>query len=249
MSNNSASWVREMCGYFAEVEAETGRVLGKEKANYFVEVDNDRMSILQAINVAYPGEQGIVLYSAVGLAKEVAWLRFFFVAGNYPLVLARLRHIWEFVFRAYFADTYVQTGHRSFPTPGPSLDDKLGWLEAHGSDLNWPRCIEPVLRAVHPPADREAEVRERYHGLWRHLHQHVHPSAHLTGRLAESGLVLTDGFDEEWAKETLAVAADVFDLVWLAILHRYPKAGDRLGKLWGDYPTLSLVFKQAPPSA
>ena len=63
--SESVSWVRDMCGYFTEVEAETIRVLGKEKANYFVEVDNDGMEILRAINVAYPGEEGIVAEARV----------------------------------------------------------------------------------------------------------------------------------------------------------------------------------------
>jgi hypothetical protein len=34
--------------------------------------------------------------------------------------------------------------------------------------------------------------------------------------------ILIDRFDQEWAKETINVATDVFDLVWLAVIARFP---------------------------
>ncbi len=43
----------------------------------------------------------------------------------------------------------------------------------------------------------------------------------LTG---ESILHALDSFDEGWARQTLADAAEVFGLIWLAVLSRFPAA-------------------------
>jgi hypothetical protein len=40
----------------------------------------------------------------------------------------------------------------------------------------------------------------------------------------ESALQAVDAFDEGWARATLADAADVFGLIWLAVLSRFPLA-------------------------
>jgi hypothetical protein len=72
-------------------------------------------------------------------------------------LLARLRFVWESMFRAYFAEHYAMGPCTKWDTPGPSGDDKLAWLDAHGHQLNWDTCVEPILRAVFPLADREQE--------------------------------------------------------------------------------------------
>src|SRR5438034_875107 len=83
-------------------------------------------------------------------------------------------------------------------------------------------------RQLFPLANREPEVLAHSAKVWRHLNQHVHASNHLMGRLiGEAGLHVFDNFDEEWADETLRVAADVFDMVWFAVFDRYPRAFDR----------------------
>jgi hypothetical protein len=241
MSHKKMSWIQTMSDHFVTVKAETEQTLGKDNANYFVDVANDCIEVTHAVNIAYPEERGIVLYAVTGFHKEVDWLRFLFLAGNYPYVLARLRHLWECVFRAYWAEC------NNPPSPGQSSDDsradQLVWLDEQEGNLTWGRYIQEVLKAVHPLAKEKAEVRTYYHDRWRYLNQHVHPSAHLSVRLADTGQILTDCFDEEWAAETLAAARDVFDLVWLAVLHRYPKAADNVEKLWGEYPTLRGIIK------
>jgi hypothetical protein len=63
--------------------------------------------------------------------------------------------------------------------------------------------------------------------------------------IGESALHVTDGFDREWALETVDIAADVFDLVWLAILGHHPAAFDAIDKLSADYPVLKSVFEEA----
>jgi hypothetical protein len=45
--------------------------------------------------------------------------------------------------------------------------------------------------------------------------------------------------------ETVDIASDVFDLVWLAVLSHHPAAFVTMKKLSGDYPVLKSVFEEA----
>jgi hypothetical protein len=62
--------------------------------------------------------------------------------------------------------------------------------------------------------------------------------------VGDSALHVTDNFDEGWALDTVTAATDVFDLVWLAVLQTFPKAGDRIAQegLIVEYPILKLAF-------
>jgi hypothetical protein len=40
----------------------------------------------------------------------------------------------------------------------------------------------------------------------------------------ESALLVRDWFDEQWARESITAAADIFDVIWLAVLHQFPNA-------------------------
>jgi hypothetical protein len=53
----------------------------------------------------------------------------------------------------------------------------------------------------------------------------VHPSGEIRENLmGESGLHVRDAFDEGWARETLRDALEVFEILWLAVLARFPAA-------------------------
>ena len=246
MSERQTLWVEEMCRLLAPIERETLEKLGEEKGRFFIWVANDWLKINSAVMDVYPGEQGynLVLHTFWGLFKEVYWFHFFFVSGNYPLLLGRLRFAWESVFRAYLAENYPLGSQRSWPVPGPSPDDKLTWLEEREKILGWDQCIEPVLTTVFPLAGREKEIRDFYKVQLQELHKYVHPSANLAGKMiGESGLHVTDNFDEAWALEAVRVASTVFDLVWLAVLRHHPLAFERVERLSGDYPILKSVFE------
>jgi len=202
MSERQILWVEGTCARLAPIERKTLEKLGEEKGGFFMWVANDWLEINSALIDTYPGEQAhnLVLVTFWGLFKEVCWFHFFFVSGNYPLLLSRLRFVWESVFRAYLAENYPIGSERPWSPPGPSSDDKLAWLAEHERDLNWDRCIEPVLRTVFPLADSEEEVRDFYKARWKELHKYVHPSAYLAERMiGESALHVTDNFDEEWS--------------------------------------------------
>lgn len=246
MSERQKLWVEEMCTRLARIERETLEKLGEENGGFFVCVANDWLEINSALMDAYPGEKkyNLIFHTFLGHFKEVCWFHFFFVSGNYPLLLSRLRFVWESVFRAYFAEHYPVGPARPWPAPGPSSDDKLAWLQEHERDLNWDRCIEPVLRTVFPLAESDKEVRDFYRAQWKGLHKYVHPSAYLAGRMiGESALHVTDNFDEEWALETVDVARKVFDLVWLAVFSQHPLAFEKVESLAGNYPILKCVFQ------
>jgi len=115
--------------------------------------------------------------------------------------------------------------------PGPSLDDKILWLEERESNLGWGNCICPMLGKVFPLVEQEQEVQEHYHQLWQSLNRYVHPSVGLVSRMiGESALLFTDSFDEIWATEIIQDATEVFDLIWLAVISRFPKCAPLLAQ-------------------
>jgi hypothetical protein len=156
----------------------------------------------------------------------VQWFQVHFLSGNYPLLGRSLRFVWEMIYRAYYTDTY--TGESP---PGPSLGDKIVWLGQRESTLRWGNCIYPVLGKVLPIVEQEQEVREHYRKLWQGLHKYVHPSVELVPRMmGESALLVTDSFDETWAMEIIQDATEVFDLIWLAVISRFPKCAPLLAQ-------------------
>lgn len=86
------TYIEQRCIDLIKVERKTLKRLGK-KAHVFIDVANDWLDINRAILDTYPGRQAwsFLLITFWGLFKEVTWLQFFFAAGNYPLVLSRLR--------------------------------------------------------------------------------------------------------------------------------------------------------------
>jgi hypothetical protein len=247
------TYIEEMCGRLVEIERRTLKRLGK-KSGHFVNIANDWIDISSAILDAYPKAElnSFVLLTFWGLFKELCWFHFYFCAGNYPLLLSRLRFVWESVFRACFAETYRPHSAKAWETPGPSADDKVAWLEEHEKDLRWGNCLQVVLCQVFPLSAREKVVREHYKQRWLGLHRYAHPSAYLASRMiGPAALHVKDNFDKSWAVETIDIATDIFDLVWLAVLSFYPKAFDKLAQegLLVDYPVLSLVFRKGNDEA
>src|SRR5262249_35907783 len=113
-------------GFWREVAAETIRCLGEGTASLFLDLYNDALNIQGAVLAAYPEEErpcSLVFADFAGLLKELHWLHALFLFGNYPFVLSRLRHDWEWLFRAYHADTYAQHNPGATDVPGPTLDD------------------------------------------------------------------------------------------------------------------------------
>ncbi len=227
MRDKHLFYLSEVYDRLKEIEQESVLKLGREKAFHFVELANDWIDIQAAISRTYSYNelvQGLVYCYFFSLFKEVQWFQLHFLSGNYPLLGRGLRFVWEMTYRAYYTDTYAGES-----PPGPSLDDKILWLKQRESTLRWGNCIHPVLGKVFPLV--EQEVREHYHNLWQSLNRYVHPSVDLVSRMmGESALLVTDSFDETWAMEIIQDATEIFDLIWLAVISRFPKCAPLLAQ-------------------
>jgi hypothetical protein len=242
------SWIEEMCRILRPIEQETIDVLGEQTAVFFVNAANDCVTINAAIGKAYPGSKScnLVTVALYGLFKEASWFQFLFLAGNYPLLLGRLRFAWESVFRAYLVEHYPMGPCKKWGVPGPAPEDKVAWLDEHDKNLNWDICIEPVLRAILPLADQHELVRNDVKEWFNHLHRYAHPSAYLLDQtMNESALHVRDGFDENLAKQAMDMGARVFDLIWMVVFAQYPLAFNQLDGLEGAYPIVSDVMRRS----
>jgi hypothetical protein len=238
------TWIEQHCAHLVPIERKTMEKLGEETADFFVCAANDCVRVTATVGKAYPGEHSLVLFTLMGLFKEACWFHSYFVAGNYPVLLNRLRFVWESMFRAYLAEHYPMGPCKKWDTPGPTLDEKVAWLDQYGHQLNWDTCIGPVLRAVFPLADREQQVRDDCKQLFQYLHRYAHPSAYLLDRMTdESALHVADGFDEKWARQTAAIGARVFDLIWMVVFAHHPVVFEQIELLEGKYPVISVVFQ------
>lgn len=235
-----------------EIAAEAVNVLGAEQAGFFTYLFNDWMDVWGAISTAYPEEelaQSLVYFYLVGLSKEVRWLQLHFLSGNYSLLHRDLRHIWEMVFRGYYVDTHAKKEETDPEPPGPTLDEKIAWMAEHERDLfTWGEFMRLTLRRLVPKV-KGTDVERYYKLLWDNLNEHVHPSAALLDRMAtwspESWV--KDAFSEEWALEAINSATMVFDLVWVAVLSRFPCCVDMLEErgFHLEYPLISNALETA----
>jgi hypothetical protein len=114
--------------------------------------------------------------------------------------------------------------------------------------LSWGNVIEPTLRRVFRLAEKEGEVLDYYHKLWKDLNNYVHPTHFLVERMIDRDAILIDRFDQEWAKETIDVARDVFDLVLLAVIARFPGCLEMVARhgLIVEYPRTKEILKEVP---
>jgi hypothetical protein len=251
MTENPSSYIRQMADHLLVIEQETLVRLGEQKAGLFVNIANDAIDINGAILDAYHPDDlhNLVFLAFQGVFKESCWFQFYFVAGQYPHLNARLRFVWESIFRAHWAETELASSAEAMNSPALSIDEKAAWLESKEHNLGWSNCTERTLSRVFPLVDREKEVRDHYLSLWQTLNKHVHPSMILTENLiAPPATLFRDGFNEQLALQTVEWATNVFDLAFLAVFHMFPKAADQISKkgLYVDYPILNLVFQNWP---
>jgi len=247
MIDKNSSFLAQHFARLQKVEETTIRGLGKECTHLFIDIWNDWFEILSAINHTYSKEElvnSVVYFYLQALSKECGWLQLLFLSGNYPLLGRCLRFIWEMIYRAHYVDMFE--GEKQ---PGPSVDLRMAWLSQReeANQLNWNHCIKPALFRVFPLAEREKEVEQFYHRLWQQLNKYAHPSTTLFSRIIDNGLLLvTDGFDETWAREALDVATEIFDLVWLAVINRFQSCAKHLAQkgLLVEYRVTQLVLKE-----
>jgi hypothetical protein len=243
MKTPQQSFVRFLCEHLGAVEKKTVRELGLKRGNFFATLYSDCLEIFSAVAEAYApsGRVNLVFHALAGTLKELHWYQFLFVSGNYPLLNSRLRFVWELMFRCYYSQTYAGRD-----APGPSADEKMQWLVTQCRTLNW-NTIAEVLKKLFPLEKTEqAALIAKYKTLWEALNLYVHPSGDLLLRMIDtSALHLNDGFDRQWALDTIDNAGQVFELVWFAVIHYHLDSMPALAKrkLHGKYLLLPRILK------
>lgn len=246
------SLLGEQYDHLRDIAEETIRSLGEERAAHFTLLANDWMDVLSAISGAY-SERGrlhsLVYFYLSGLFKEVSWFQLLFLAGNYPLLHRSLRFVWEMMFRAYYVDVYAQESQDDPEPPGPTLDEKVEWLAQHEREMfQWRRFIRPTLLRLLPQAEG-TEIERYYKSLWDRLNEYVHPTKAFLDRMVihDPASLVRDSFNAEWALETIGTATDVFDLVWLAVISRFPRCSSLIAQkgLHIVYPVITAALENA----
>lgn len=225
MNEEFSRALRQQYEWLIEVADQTFEVMGVERASTFVEIINDWIDVNGAILSDYPKNNllGSVVYvDFLGLFQQIRWLHILFLGGNYPMVFRNLRFVWELAFRAHHVDKYA-FNHPDDPNPpGVTVDEKIEWLQDRERDLNWGNVIHPTLSSLLPKSAQNSGAGS-YRDLWQQMNECVHPTKTIRDKMIEeSTLLLADNFDENWANETLDAATQVFDLIWLTILDRFP---------------------------
>jgi len=203
-------------GMLRQVAEETIESLGEEAVAYWVDAYNTYIDIDIAITRSIPEEalvRSLLHLRLVELYKEMSWLLFLFLAGNYHMLARELRFTWEAVSQAYHMDT----AH-----PDMEISDRIVSLDER-DHWGW-RVIDTALPAVLPWCTNQ--LRAEYRKLYHHLSEMVHPSKvemDLKILEGEGALLITDTFVESIALDILDMARTVFDLVWCTALAEYPQ--------------------------
>lgn len=253
---NQTTFLSQVFEQYREIERETVETLGEENAHVFRNIWSDSLEFENAINQTYGQDQRIQSLLGVRLwefSRELINLHVLFLCANYSLLRSRLRFIWEMIFRAFYADTYQQKSQNDAVAPGPTLDDKSLWLEQleEKCRLRWGNVFEPTLQAVLPAANKQGKDLDYYHRLWKNLHKYVHPSHFLVETMIDRDGLVIDRFNKEWAKETMEVSTDIFDVIWLVVLTRFPNCVTALdpGRLTVRYPLTMQMLPARRSSA
>ncbi len=208
-------------GGLAEIAEETKKHLDLEQSGCFVNLYNDWIDIWPAILDSCSHDHlltSLVFADLHAVGKELYWMHRLLHWGNYPMVYRNLRYVWELMGLAYFADVDEVAVQGIIDRPGPQLDDKAAWLDRHQMRIRWSTVIRPIRDKVIDRAEWE-----HFGRIWGELNRCVHASWSLRDKmLDESALFVKDAFDQNWAIETCQVASDVFDLIWLIVLRRFP---------------------------
>lgn len=219
----------------ADVVEETYRHLVPQDAGHLIEIYNELLDLDIAIRDTYAADelQQSLLYLRLWESlKEIIWLQLLFLTGNYLLLHRNLRYVWETMCQAFHIDTH-------FPGPGPELRvqqfqeaEEQKQKEGKWGDLErgW-RLVKHVFHEAFPEVQGTA-LEESYHGTWRRLNEYVHPTKEILDKIFEHGgaALMTNQFDEMWARETLEAATMVFDFICGLILITFPESAPRFSK-------------------
>lgn len=200
-----------------EIRKETvERLEGKEALKIIDFHANNWIDIVKWISSEYKREEqmNIIGFQFFRLFKEVYWLQFLFHTGNYPTAYRNLRYILEMICQAY----YVDSNH-----PTLSLDEQMEKTkDLEERVFGWNIVSSALCRIFN---QTEEEIRDQFKSLWDGLNKYAHPSVRQMDLVAKEDFsaLVTDSFNETLARELLTGTDRVFDVVYAAILRRFPK--------------------------
>lgn len=221
----------KMFRFWREVVDETEHSLDEKQITLLYLMARDAIDIGGAIADTYPIEElltSLVYVEWLGLFNnELPTFYLLFLSGQYRHVMSQLRFNWERIFQAWRADDKCRV--QSSDSSGSSLaevDHKHDWLAQHENNSKWPGVIRPTLRRLFRlKGEAMTTLESRYKSVWDRLNRCVHPSGDLREKSFRASMLhLRCTFDEGFARGTLDDAAEVFGLIWLAMLSWFPKA-------------------------
>ena len=206
-----------------EVAEETIKNLGEDSIAYWVDAYNTCIDIESALLKGIDKEtlEKSLLHLRFGeLFKELSWLRFLFLVGNYPMLARELRFTWEAICQAYHMDAQFSELDLDAKTA------KLSKKKYRGLPI-----INKVLPDILPLWTDQ--LKRQYRSLWNQLSEMVHPTRleiDLKVLEGSGALLMTDTLVESIALETLDIARRVLDVVWCAAFAEYPQLSEGFRK-------------------
>lgn len=210
----------ELYAHWDDIRSETIDSLGEEQALCILDFHaNNWIDITQWLHTAYCREElmNIVMFQYSRLFKEIYWLQFVFLRGNYPMVYRNLRYILELMSQAYEVQ---QRGS------GLTLDEQVARTkEIEEERYGW-RLLRPVLADVLELENEEID--DRLGPLWKVLNKNVHPSAIDMDVVADEDFdaLITDSFDAKLAEDALDATDITFDVTTAIMFKEFPQLAE-----------------------
>ena len=203
--------------HWKQIRSETVGQLGKKEALKIIDFHaNNWIYIMRWISSTYKRQQqmNIVGFQFSRLFKEIYWLQFLFHTGNYPTAYRNLRYVLEMICQAYYIDM-------KYPTL--TLDEQIEKTREIEEGLRSWNIVSSALSGIF--GKTEEEIRGHFKLLWDGLNKYAHPSVSQMDLVAKEDFfaLVTDSFNETLARELLGVTDKVFDIIYAAVLRRFPK--------------------------
>jgi len=233
----------ELFEHLKVVREETITHLGVEDALHILDFHvNNWIDIVEWISCKYDKEeQNIVFFQFWRLLKEITWLQFLFLWGNYPLIYRNLRYILELICQAYHIDKNY---------PSLSLDEQIKKTREMEEEIYGWNLVKTVLCNI-LSSDKQY-IQSNFKPLWNYLNKHVHPSGEQMELVAIEDIssLVKDSFNENLARSVLRATDEVLDIVNMILFKRFPRIKEsglkyELINKWEQYlPNTIKIMKE-----
>jgi hypothetical protein len=206
--------------HWKSVRKETITHLGEEDALHLIDFHaNNWLDISTWISSQYSRKEqmNIVDFQFLRLFKEIYWLQFLFLTGNYSTVYRNLRYTLEMISQAH----YIDLNYHDL-----TLDEQIEKMKVIEEEIYGWKLISNVLCEI-LDSDKE-KIQNKYKPLWNRLNKHVHPSAKEMDNVASKDFssLIIDSFNESLSRKVLADTNKIFDIVYAVIFKKFPKIKD-----------------------